>query len=452
MNQSPTPKHRNFLTRLRRWMLRLDVPLPELSDEEYEAEVQRNYRWNFIFNMLDGASFWFGMNFVAPATLMPLFISKLTDSKFAIGMLSVIVQSAYMLPQIFTANFIEQLPRKKPVVINAGFFWERLPFWLIVPVIAFLAVPYPHLTVVLFLFLIAWHAAGAGALAPAWLDMLARCFPTEKRGRFFGTTSFLGAGAGVIGAALSAKLLASAPYPRNFVYTFAAAAFLITLSWVFLAQVREPVRKMPTPPPQSLGTFLKQLPRTLREDHNYRRFLIARTLLAWSGMGSGFITVALVQRWHVPDFTVGVYTSVMLAAQMFSNLMYGLLSDRYGHKLSLVWGSVCILLAFLLAWLGPSPAWAYAVYVLLGLGNGAFSVSGMLIVLEFSAPERRPTYTGIANTITGLSAMVAPLVGTWLAYYGYNILFALSALVNLLGLLTLQFTVREPREISYSSG
>ncbi len=426
-------------------MLRLDVPVPVLSDEEYDAEVQRNYRWNFIFNMLDGTSFWFGMSFVAPATLMPLFVSKLTSSPIAIGLLSVIIQSAYMLPQIFTANFIEQLPRKKPVVVNAGFFWERLPFLLLAPMAALLAVPHPQLTVVLFLLLIAWHALGAGALAPAWLDMLARCFPIARRGRFFGTTSFMGSGAGVLGAALSAELLASAPFPRNFVYTFAAAAALITLSWVFLSLVREPVRQMPASPPQRLSEFLRQLPRTLREDHNFRRFLIARALLAAGGMGNGFVTVALVYRWHVPDSTVGVYTSVMLAAQMAGNLLFGFLSDRYGHKLSLVLGAGSLALAFLLAWLTPSPAWAYGVYIFLGFGTGAFFVSGMLIVLEFSAPERRPTYTGIANTVTGLAAMLAPMVGTWLAFYGYNVLFALSAAINLAGLLLLQWTVREPR-------
>ena len=42
-------------------------------------------------------------------------------------LLAVIAQSAWFLPQLFTANAVERLSRKKPVVVNLGLFLERMP-------------------------------------------------------------------------------------------------------------------------------------------------------------------------------------------------------------------------------------------------------------------------------------------------------------------------------------
>jgi hypothetical protein len=110
-----------------RWLLQVDQPVPDRNEAEIEAEVERNYRWNYWVNLLDGATFWFGSSFISSATIVPLFVSKLSDSAWAIGVTAVIAQGSWYLPQLFTANLVERLPRKKPVVVNLGFFTERLP-------------------------------------------------------------------------------------------------------------------------------------------------------------------------------------------------------------------------------------------------------------------------------------------------------------------------------------
>ena len=86
--------------RIWRWLLRLDQPVPPRTDQEIEAEVERNYRWNFTFNFLDGLAFWFGLNFVAASTIVPLFVSKMTLNPFIIGMVAVLASAGWYLPQI----------------------------------------------------------------------------------------------------------------------------------------------------------------------------------------------------------------------------------------------------------------------------------------------------------------------------------------------------------------
>jgi MFS family permease len=431
-----------FTLAMRR-LLQVDRPVPPHSDEDVAAEVARNYRWNFTVNLLDGASFWLGASFMSSSTILPLFISKLTPSPLPVGLVAVIAQGGWFLPQLFTANSVERLVRKKPVVINLGFFLERLPIWVLVAA-AFVALQSSTLALTLLLLGYAWHALGAGAVATAWQDLIARCFPVERRGRFLGLTSFLGAGTGVLGSALSAWLLRTYAFPTNFVYTFALAAGFITLSWVFLALTREPVQPVDAPR-QSNRQFLAKLPDLLRRDFNFRRFLVARLLLALGGMGVGFVTVAAVRRWGVSDGTVGVYTAAMLLGQTAGNLVLGLLADRFGHKLSVELGALASFLAFVLAWLAPSAAWYYAVFVLIGVTMGAVFVSGILVVLEFCEPSRRPTYVGLTNTGVGLAGVTGPLLGAWLASVSYDWLFALSAVIYLAALVTMRWWVREPR-------
>jgi MFS family permease len=428
---------------LLRRILQLDRPVPERTEAELAAEVERDYRWNFAVNLGDITWFWFGLSFISSATIVPLFISKLTDSKLAIGLAAVIAQSAWFLPQLLTSNYIERLPRMKPVVVNVGFFSERLPLWLLVIAAAVAAVS-PLLALLLFLIGYAWHGLGAGAVATAWQDLIARCFPVDRRGRFFGISMFSGAALVAAGAALSGTLLNRLPFPDNFVACFAIAAGSISLSWLFLAQTREPAQRSAAPR-QDQREFAAELPRILRRDRNFSRFLVARLLLALGGMATGFVTVAAVQRWSIPDSTVAGFTLAYLFGQTAGNLAFGLLSDRYGHKLSLELAALALLFGFGIAWLGPLPGWYYAVFFLLGVANGAVIVSGILVVMEFSRPEKRPTYTGMANTATGLVSMLGPVAGAGLAALSYDWLFVASAAVALIAFATMRWWVAEPR-------
>ena len=167
-------------------------------------------------------------------------------------------------------------------------------------------------------------------------------------------------------------------------------------------------------------------------------------------MAAGFVTVAAIYRWTVPDASVGLFTAFLLIGQTVGNLIAGFISDRVGHKLALSVGLVCWIAAYLLAWLAPLPVLYTVVFFLIGIGSGISIVSGILINLEFSLPEYRPTYVGIANTTMGIGAALAPLIGAALAYLGYGSLFVVSACFAIAAFIMLTFFVREPRnETSY---
>ncbi|MBW7886332.1 MAG: MFS transporter [Caldilineaceae bacterium] len=329
-------------------------------------------------------------------------------------------------------------------MINLGFFTERLPIWLL-PIAALLAVQQPLLALLLFFLAYAWHGLGAGIIAPAWSDMLARCFPIDRRGWFFGLTAFIGTGIGTAGAVLSAWLLEAFPFPLNFSYTFLIAAVAITVSWGFLALTREPVQGVPESVRQQADQSWGKLGTIIGKDINFRTFLIARLLANLGRMGTGFITVAAIEQWNVSNSMVALFTASMLIGQTAGNLLAGLVADRRGHKVTLELGQWAMAIAFALAWLAPAPEWYYPVFFFMGAGTGIGIVSGVLIVLEFSRPEHRPSYIGLGNTTSGIGSAIAPIIGGFLAVISYRWLFLVSALVSLLALAVMWFNMREPR-------
>ena len=66
--------------------------------------------------------------------------------------------------------------------------------------------------------------------------------------------------------------------------------------------------------------------------------------------------------------------------------------------------------------------------------------------MEFSAPEQRPTYMGLANTMVGLSGAIAPLLGAAIARVtNYDWMFFASAALSLLAVVALHWLVHDPR-------
>jgi MFS family permease len=130
------------------------------------------------------------------------------------------------------------------------------------------------------------------------------------------------------------------------------------------------------------------------------------------------------------------------------NLVWGLIGDRIGHKAVLAGSAFALALAAFIAWLIASPLWLAVVFILLGASLAADEVSRLNIILEFCAPEDRPTYIGLTNTLLAPVMTLAPIIGGWLASLaGYQSMFVVAMIMAGLGGSLLVFWVREPRHI-----
>jgi MFS family permease len=422
-------------------------PLPEA-----QQEVERNYKHNFTVNALDGAIYWFGYSFMAPAIILPLYLKHFTDNPLIFGLIPFLNTAGFLLPQLFTSNAVERAPRKKIFPVNYGFFTERLPVLLFPVSAALFAADQPFVALALFLLLYSWYSGGAGLIIVGWQDMIAKIIPVDRRGRFFGTTQFLGNITGFAGTLAVPVILSRFDFPTGFVILFTAAAALVLTSWFFLALTREPAVANPKPA-VSQAAYLRTLPRVVRSDPNFLRYLIFFTVFSLGGMGSGFLIVYSAQQWNLSDSYGSVFASTMVFGQILSNIVIGFLSDRRGHKVVLEAGALLSGLSFLLAFLAQSPLWFYPIFILRGMVFAVINISAITIVMEFTSPENRPTYFGLANTVPGIASSLAPLLGGWLAHAaGYPPIFALSAVLSFASLALLRWMVRDPRDARRAAG
>jgi MFS family permease len=190
------------------------------------------------------------------------------------------------------------------------------------------------------------------------------------------------------------------------------------------------------------------LPKIIRSDRNFRRFLITQIFTGGGNLAIGFLAVFSVQKWNLPDSQAGIYTIVMLVGQALSNLVFGWLADRKGHKLIL---EICVLTTALsmgIAAMASIDSWFYLVFFLTGISAAGFMLSGIMIIFEFCEPEIRPTYIGLNNSFNDVVAIAMPLMGGWLAEtYGFPLMFFVSFVICSIGLILLRYWVKEPRKI-----
>src|SRR6266545_1680558 len=150
------------------------------NSSSVEQQIKRNYRWNFLVNSLDGATFWFGMSFISATVILPLYVSHFTANPLLIGLIPFLATAGVFLPQLFVANVVERAPSKKFFPVTLGFFLERLPIFLLVPTAYFLATSQPLLALVIFFLLYSWHSFGVGLIVVGWQDMIAKIIPVDK--------------------------------------------------------------------------------------------------------------------------------------------------------------------------------------------------------------------------------------------------------------------------------
>ena len=58
------------------------------NNSTIQQKIERDYRWNFLVNTLDGATFGFGISFFSSTIILPLFVSHFSDNPLTIGLLS----------------------------------------------------------------------------------------------------------------------------------------------------------------------------------------------------------------------------------------------------------------------------------------------------------------------------------------------------------------------------
>jgi MFS family permease len=409
-----------------------------------EKDIRQNLKHNVIANMSDGALFGAALGFASYGTILPLFAASMTTSALLIGLVPAIHSVGWQFPQLFTASHVSRLRRYKPTVLLMTIH-ERVPF-LGLAIIALL-LPFIGIKVGLFLtfIMLTWQGLGGGFTANAWQSMVAKIFPPEYRGTFFGFQAGL-ANLFISGSAVAAGyLLDYLDSPYDFAVCFFIASFFFTVSWIALAYTREPEDTEKFIPAEETH-FWDDSKKVLGKDPNFGWFLGTRFLSQFAIMGSSFYIIYALREFHMTPIIAGYLTATFTVTKTFANMGMGLLGDKIGHRAMLIVGGITALLGAILAWNAASLAWFYPVYIFAGITEVSIWTTGMSMTADFGAEAERPIYIGLSQTLTAPATIIAPVLGGFIVdAAGFIPTFIISAALSVVMTLILVFFVKDPR-------
>ncbi len=403
---------------------------------------------NYYGFPIDGAFFFTATAFVAPATVIPTFAGELGASALIIGLAPTLYSIGWMLPQLFSARYVQQLPRKKPYILTM-MGCQRLCY-LIVALLTWL-IPTDRADVLLpgFLFFYLLASIFDGIGTPAWLELVASSIPERRRGSLFAARTFISCICGLAAGWLTRLTLEQFTLPSNFGFLFLWAFLLFATGWMVFAHLtwEQPHEERSKSLP-SLKGYLQQIPGILVHDPPFRRFMFGNMLLLFGQMGLAFFSVYGLERMNLPTSYVGYFTISMTAGQMLAALFAGRLSDARGHKINLQLSCIAMGLSALLTFLAPRMSVTLLVFFLLGIANTTYGVSRLPIVMEFAPVGLRSIYAGIVNTLLAPVVFLTPIVGGWLVETcGYGVVFTATLLINIVASSVFLFKIQDPRTL-----
>ena len=416
---------------------------------------EREVRRSFALGVFNGAAFRFAEALIDPPLVLTWFVSQLTSSNLLIGLVAPLGNAGWFLPQVFVSARIQRMERKMPSYALAAVI--RTVAWFLLGAAVWL-VDDPRFLLISFFVLygVARMSAGLGGLA--FFDVVAKTIPARRRGSFFAWRQFLGGALG-LGAGWVLEMVLdhpSFPFPRGHAVLFFLYCAVMLPALVAFVFIREPPGAVVSEP-VAVGEQLRRARRLLRADKVYRHYMAARLALGLAGVALPFYGILAKSVLGAPEGMVGVYVVARVGAQLFSNLLWGSLSDRRGNRLvmrlvGLGNGLAALLALVLLGVVGllrPQGAWLPYLAVPLFLLDGAVRPGQVLVgsnfLLELVPEAERSLYLGLSNTLMGVVVLVSGLGGLLVDLFGFAGPFVASLGLCLAGyVLTLRLP--EPRE------
>lgn len=407
--------------------------------------VVKHFKRNFFANVMDAGFWFFGDSFVAAYTILPVFMSTLTDSLILIGLMPALASAGWFLPQVFFAKHLESKKQRLPIVLKLGLF-ERFPYMFLA--IGAFMIPKLEQGVAVILFLVIYIIItfSSGLVALPWQELIATVIPVSHRGRYWGLSLMLGKLMGLVGAGVAGFLLANVEYPLNYAYIFGLGFINISISYVFLMLNIEPeIERSVSPTNKDLSVW-RRIESILRADKNFLMFLINRWVLFLGSMGLGFISLYGIQKFNLPLSYSAIFTIVMLVAEIVGFGVWGFLGDKKGYRSVLVSSNMFLILGLLMIIFMESLWGVYLAFGIISIAHAGEYIADQNIAMEFGKEADRPTYIGMSKTLTGPFLLIAPIIaGGLVNFLGYQSMFLISLIISILAFVIIKFLVVEPR-------
>ena len=400
---------------------------------------------NFALNAANGASTKTAEQLASPGVVLPLLLATVGAPLGLAGALEPVRRGASLLPGLIVSGRMRAFERRKGFWVAAGLI-QAATLVVIALAAAGLSGAVAGVVVVVMLALFSL-ASGAGSVA--FGDVMGKTIVTRRRGRLLGLRAAAGGVVTIVVGGAMAATLGPEAARGTFVALLLTSAMLWALgAWLF-ALIREPAGATAgarTPLAEArAGVAL------LRRVEGFRRFLLARGLLAVTEVAVPFYVLAAREE-GVDASGLGAFLVASGVAAVVSNPVWGRVTDRSSDRAVMTvagaMGALAAMLAAALLVVGSGSELAYAAVVFVAVAAQEGVRLGRKAYLVTAAPPKeRPLYVALANTIIGVVMIGLALLGVVAQLAGIEAAVGAVLGLSLLGVAATRWTP-EPADMT----
>jgi MFS family permease len=384
----------------------------------------KDFKRNFSLGVINGVFFNASAAFLSGSTILPVFISQLTNSKVLIGLFSSIENFGWFFPQLFAAVFI--VHRKRVLGFYNKLSYLRFGFFVLAIVGIFAFSNNPVGILISFGVCYALVNIAAGFAGAAFTEIVGKTIPTNKRGSYFGLRMFIGGSVAAAEGLIVRKIIQTHSFPHNFGYLYIAACLLMLLGLITFAFVKEPVtedRLEKASPRLQLKSALA----IFTNDGNFRRLFWSRAIINTYYLASPFYVVFAINRLGASKSIAGVYLTAQMIGYLASNILWAWLSNHISNKKVIVVAAFFSifppLIALTSSFFPISPITFAIVFLLLGTAEAGISMGYVNYLLEISPEKGRLLSIGVMHTLIAPTVFCSALGGLLSQVFSLKLLF-----------------------------
>lgn len=394
-----------------------------------------NYpRRNLFLFFTDNLLFMNAMTFLSVNAVITYFLATLNASTFEIGLVNALVSIGSVVSQPLFAKLVMKLTHRAKLFAKI-LFLQRMIFLLVVAAVPLFAETHPQLMVTLFL--IGWAVFNlfVGSYAIFYMSLFAKLVAPSERGRLRGFSSGTGSILALGSAAVCGVILNRVEFPYNYTLIFAIGVALLLLDVLMFQLLNENEADEVTLVDMNFFQYFKTIPTMLQEFAGFKRMVAGFTLMVTAQSALAYYTLYAVRTYQAGSSTIALFTAITGLANIAGSLIFGILSDRIGHRQVLVAASAAGGLASLLIVLFPGMWSVYAAFALTNMCIIGYNLSSGILIVEQIPRARLPMAISINSMITLCTSSVVMIGSSWLADLSFQAVFLITGFCGIIGAL-----------------
>jgi len=395
-------------------------------------EEGENTKRTYIIFIWHGAFLALTMSMLDFNTVFPALISNLTESKIIFGLLYSIMLGTPLVFNIILSSFMH-VHRYKKKILLLGIYLRSFSFLGMAIFTWFFGKQFPLLVAASFFFWIFLFSISGGFAGMAYSDIIGKLVRKGKRGKLFASRQFAMTISSFLGGMIVLNIftLHRIPFPYNY-----AIILIIGFSGLLVASIafwfiKEPPSIIKDENKESFRLFIKKVPSILKKDTSFTRFIIVENMSSFSLMILPFYMLYAKDAFSIGETYVGRYLIFQTTGAILSNLLWGVISKKWGSKwvvrTCILIGGLVPILALILSKFGPN---YYAIiFFLVGFLISGRPVGFESYLLDIAPSDDRIIYLGIRGTMNFFIILLPIVAGYFITYMGYHLTFIIVAVV-----------------------